>query len=57
MTPSKLETEMLRAEVIANEDPEVALKYANRMIAEALVDLGYSEAVVIYKSIIDTYGG
>lgn len=56
-TPDELVNDMRVAERIAFTDKEVALKYANMRMAEVLVDLGYSEAIVIYKNIIDTYGG
>jgi len=54
MTKKDLENQMLMAERIAFGDKEVALKFANRMMAEALVDLGYSDAVLVYKRLIDS---
>jgi len=55
MTPKELKSHMRISERIGSEDLEVAIKYAERMMAETLVDLGYSDAVVIYKELLNTY--
>ena len=54
MTPKEFKKQMLMAERIAFTDSDAAINFANSLMAQLLVDKGYTDGVLVYKRIIDS---
>ena len=52
MSYKEFKDQMLMSERVYFTDPEAAINNCHRLMAQLLVDLGYSEGIQVYKRIM-----